>query len=148
MTPRVGPPVAVAFVLGAAIVGLAVAGWIVASQIETSGSCFEVCFLDQLVPTTFATLFGISAIINLAILPGITAGRAEPQALPSVAPVVLFQGVLLVCAAAWLAGLLTGEPVVAFLSALLVITFSIVTCVITGVTIRATRLARTAPAAS
>lgn len=148
MTRRVGPPVAVAFALGAAVVVLAIAGWIVASQIKSSGSCFEVCFLNQLVPTTFATVFGISAIINLALLPGITGGRADPQTLPSVAPVVLFQGVLLVCATAWLIGLLAEEPVVAFLSALLVAVFSVVTCVIIGVTVRATRRVRAAPATS
>jgi hypothetical protein len=121
--------------LGVAILAAAVTGFVFALQIESPDACFEACFLDQLVPATFAFIFGVSALINLAMLPSMIAGRTMLNRL------LIAQGALPLAALLWLCGLAFEFPVGVVFGALGVAAGSVVVCVHEGIAISHGRIA-------
>lgn len=119
-------------VLGAvAILATAIAGWTASSQIESPPQCFEACFLEQWVAVAYSSIFIISALINLCLLPAALVSRRDDGTAASVMSLLAWQLGVLGCSAAWLTTFAVAVPFVGMLAALGIAAASVVVCVST-----------------
>jgi hypothetical protein len=139
---RPGPPAWIPVVLGVLILGAPVAGFVLGSQVQSASQCIEACFLVNLVPMTYSFIFGISAVVNLAMLPAAIGRRGIPRdALPSLGRLVVAQFVLLALAGIWLASFAGWPGQIGALAALAIAAASVAVCVLTGLAIGRRRAA-------